>query len=232
VPVKEDPVDAIRRGTNRIYAVAEAYDHYMETISGLKAKHITIALDEWAPRGPLGAAEGMMEIFRRTDIYALGGYTGFSRCISHNAHETAYSPTGLVFRIMREHYGTIPVSLTGNSPQRDVPGTVGVDKASRSSGSDTYPLDMTAALTADRRTLTLAVVNPTRTAQDVDLRISGKTLGDTARAWQMVMPDYTANNVPGQKPAVDIVEVPVKGAPSSLNVPPISVSVYAFAVNP
>ncbi len=46
----------------------------------------------------------------------------------------------------------------------------------------------------------------------------------------MVLPDYNAANVPGQKPVVDIVEVTVKGAPSSLNVPPISVSVYAFAV--
>jgi alpha-N-arabinofuranosidase len=230
MPVQEDPVDAIRRGTNRIHAVAEAYDHYMETIPGLKAKRITIALDEWAPRGPLGAAEGMMEIFRRTDIYGLGGYTGFSRCINHSAHETTYSPTGLVFRILREHYGTIPVSLTGHSPQKDVPGTVGVDKASTSSGSDTSPLDMTAALSADRRTLTVAVVNPTQTAQDVDLNLSGVTLGDAARAWQMVLPDYNAGNVPGQKPVVDIVEVPVKGAPSSLNVPPISVSVYAFAV--
>ena len=101
-----------------------------------------------------------------------------------------------------------------------------------SSGSETYPLDMTAALSADRRTLTVAVVNPTRTAQDIDLRISGVSLGDAAKAWQMVLPDYNANNVPGQKPVVDIVEVPVKGARSSLSVPPISVSVYAFAVNP
>lgn len=230
VPVQEDQVDTIRRGANRIYAVAEAYDHYRETLPGLKAKPIRIALDEWACRGPLGVAAGLMEVFRRTDIYALGGYTGFSGCISHNAHETTYSPTGLVFRILREHYGTIPVSLTGNAPQKDIPGTIGVDKASRSSGSDTYPLDMTAALTADRRALTLAVVNPTRTEQEVDLQISGVALADSARAWQIVLPDYNARNVPGQRPVVDIAEVSVQGAPTRLSVPGISVSVYAFAV--
>ncbi len=230
VRIREEPADAIRRGTNRVQAVAEAYDHYMETISGVKAKDIRIALDEWALRGPLGAVEGMMEIFRRTDIYALSGYTAFSSCISHNAHETTYSPTGLAFRLLREHYGTIPVALTGNVPQKDVPGTVGVDKASKPSGSDTYPLDMTAALTADRRTLTIAIVNPAPDAQDVDLKISGVTLADAAKAWQIVMPDYNSRNVPGQEPVVDILEAPVQGTPSRLNVPPISVSVYAFAV--
>jgi alpha-N-arabinofuranosidase len=230
VPIREDQADAIRRGANRVRAVAEAYDHYMETISGLKAKDIRIALDEWALRGPLGAAAGLMEIFRRTDIYALGGYTAFNSCISHNAYETAYSPTGLVFRLLREHYGTTPVALTGNMPQKDVPGTIGVDKASKSSGSDTYPLDMTAALTADRHMLTVAIVNPTESAQDVDLNLSGVTLDGSTRAWQVVMPNYNARNIPGAEPIVDIAEVPVAGMPSRLNVPPISVSVYAFAL--
>jgi hypothetical protein len=67
----------------------------------------------------------------------------------------------------------------------------------------------------DRRDLTVAVVNPTQTAQDVDLKLAGVTLADAARAWQVVLPDYGATNVPGQKPLVDIVEVPVKAAPAA-----------------
>ena len=233
VPIKESEVDQVRRGTNRIRAVAEAWDVYTSTIPGLKEKHITIALDEWATGGgpatrALGAAEGLMEMFRRSEIYELGSYTGFTGCVSFDAYNTAYSPAGLVFRLFREHYGTIPVALAGNAPQKVVAGTIGVDRPAVSSGSETYPLDMTAALSANRRTLTVAVVNPTAAEQAVELKTTGVKLTGTTRLWRVAMADYAATNRPGEKPAVDLVEVPVSGVPGRLTVPPISVSVYAF----
>jgi len=45
---------------------------------------------------------------------------------------------GLMFKLYRRHFGTIPLEVAGNSPQHDVKGTVGVDKAKTSSGSDTF----------------------------------------------------------------------------------------------
>jgi alpha-N-arabinofuranosidase len=230
VTVTENEADRARRGANRVRAIAEAMDYYNANVPGLKEKGIRVAIDEWAVSGPVGAAEGLLEIVRRPDVFELGGYTSFMRCISHNAHDTTFSPTGLVFRMFREHYGTIPVQLTGNSPQKELPGTVGVDKPSVSSGSETYPLDMAAALSSDRRTLTVALLNPTETTQEVGLRISGVSLDSVARAWQMIMPQYYSRNVPGEEMTVDIEGIPVQGSPGSLSVPPISITVYAFGL--
>ena len=228
VPVQEDEAARARRGANRIRAIAEAMDHYNAAIPGLRERDIRVAIDEWAAASPVGAAAGLLEIVRRPDVFALGGYTSFMGCIRHDAHDTVFSPVGLVFRLFREHFGTLPVAVTGNSPQQGLPGTIGVDKPAASSGSPTYPLDLAAALSPDRHTLTVAVLNPTDSGQAVQLVVSGANLSGAAQAWQLVLPSYRSANVPGRTPEIDIQEIPVEGAPDLLRVPPISLTVYAF----
>jgi hypothetical protein len=46
-------------------------------------------------------------------------------------------------------------------------------RPSVTSGSPTYPLHMSAALTADRRTLTIAAINATADPQSVDISLAG-----------------------------------------------------------
>jgi len=233
VAITEPPMDQIRRGANMIRGITEDWDHYLATIPALKDRHITIALDEWSTTGgptqrALTAAAGTMELFRRTDVYSISGFTSFAGAIAFDGRETVDSPAGLVFRLFREHYGTIPVALSGNSPQKVLAGTIRVDRGAESSGSPTYPLDMTAALSADRRTLTLAVLNPSTAAADFDLAVSGATPGPGVHAWRVQTPDYTTANTPGKPPVVTIKDVPAAAPGLHFTAPPISVTVYAF----
>src|SRR3546814_5576431 len=64
--------------------------------------------------------------------------------------------TGEVFKLYGAHFGAgmIPVDLTGNAPQPDPKYPVGYDHPKVNAGSATYPLDMIAALSPDRKALT------------------------------------------------------------------------------
>jgi alpha-N-arabinofuranosidase len=57
--------------------------------------------------------------------------------------------------------GSIPVGVSGNSLQPEPKYPPAPDQPKTSSGSPTYPLDVFAALTPDRRFLMVAVVNAT-----------------------------------------------------------------------
>jgi alpha-N-arabinofuranosidase len=97
------------------------------------------------------------------------------------------------------------------------------------SGSPTYPLDVFAALSSDRRYLTVAVVNATETAQPLELNLSGRTLAGPATLWQITAANLEAANHVGQPPQVELKESPVAAA-RSLTVAPISINVYRFPV--
>ena len=107
-------------------------------------------------------------------------------------------------------------------------GTVGVDKPTETSGSDTYPLDVAAALSEDRKSLTVAVVNPTESVQNISVRFSGVTLEGKGIKREVAAGDLQARNVAGQEPRVKIVESPLERVPERLEVAPLSVSVYEF----
>jgi len=230
-----DPlVDRVRRLPNRVRCAVEAWDEYLRRMPHLKVKNIALVIDEWTGGGRRGfvralcAAEGRHEMFRHTHIIKMGAYTTATACLTYNGNDAAYSSTGLVFKLYRKHFGVVPVEVSGNSPQRPVKGTVGVDRPSVSSGSDTYPLDVAAALTGDRRALTVAIVNPTEVPQEIELAVTGFQLRGTGRRWQIAAPDLNAENEPGKRPVVDIVEAPLPEIPKTLAVAPLSINLYAF----
>ena len=233
----EDPlVDRIRRVPNRVRCAVEAWEEYLRRMPHLKDKNIKLAIDEWAGgnrrdfTSTLCAAEGLHEMFRHSDIIKMGAYTAFSSCLAFDGAESCYSTTGLVFYLYRHHFGTIPVEVTGNSPQHPVKGTVGVDKPAVSSGSDTYPLDVVSALSSDRKFLTIAIVNPTESVQKINIIFKNIKLQDKAKMWEIAADDIKARNVAGQKPEVEIVESPLKQMPKILEIAPISISLYEFEV--
>lgn len=234
VDVDDPLVDQVRRVPNRVRCVAEAWNEYLRRMPDLKDKHITIAVDEWMGGGRRGftrtlcAAEGLHEMFRHSDVITMGAYTAFTGCLAFNGAESFYSPTGLVFHLYRHQFGTIPVEVTGNSPQHPVKGTVGVDRPRVTSGSDTYPLDAVAALSSDRQTLTVAVVNPTESPQNIALTINGMSLKDDVQKWEIAADNLQAENVPDQDPQVKIVESSLEAVPSQLDLAPLSVTLFRF----
>jgi hypothetical protein len=103
-------------------------------------------------------------------------------------------------------------------------------------GSTTCPLDVFAALSADSRTIPISVVNPTETAQNCDLNLTGVQPTGTARLWQLTAPAGIAAEPaePGRggfaRSPVTMAESSLPQAPRRITLPPVSISVYEFAV--
>ena len=89
---------------------------------------------------------------------------------------------------------------------------------------------MVAALTEDHKYLTIAVVNGTETAQKLELSVTGVQLAGPSTLWQMTgkqpgcrKPRWSANPSRGK-------EIAIGDALGSVQVAPISVSIYRFAI--
>lgn len=152
--------------------------------------------------------------------------------LDFNQTAATLNTNGVLFKLYGEHLGdgSIPAALTGNSPQPEPTQQIVGGLPRTSAGSSTYPLDMVAALGADRRFLTLAVVNATDSEQNFDLNVRGAHLAGSGTLWQMTSADLDAANHVGQTPGVEVKETAIGEAPTTLSVAPISVEIYRFPV--
>jgi alpha-L-arabinofuranosidase len=241
-----DPLElAVRKLPNKLVCKYTDYAEYNEKIPGLKDRKIPFAFDEWGARlrsvsgrqgealkTTLSNALAYHEMFRHTDSLGMVILTGGFRTPLTDATGDAVGlrVDGLMFKLLRHHlYENLPLAVGGNSPQQPTPGTVGVDQCQAPSGSPTFPLDVFAAISQDRKTLTISIINPTLTAQELTLNVIGVQPGKTGRLWQIVAPSVSAANVAGQKPLVDLTESPATYS-GSVKVPAISFNVYEFDV--
>ena len=245
-----DPLEQrVRRLANRIAYKFEAWEEYLTRIPSLKGKAIKFALDEWSTRdrttqsaargfgrggmkSPLSIALAYHEMFRHSDMVPLANYTPAFRPVTDSTGDAVgLTVDGLVMKVFRHHLAEkLPVTVTGNSPQQLVKGTVGVDTSKSPSGSPTYPVDVVGALSSDRKTLAISIVNPTESVQELEVSFKGVELRGGGKLWQIAAPHVDAVNVPGEKPAVDIVETALNEVPNKLVVAPLSVNVYEFEV--
>ena len=192
IPIDEPLPEAAYRAANRVRGKVEAYEEYARRIPALDKKHLTIAIDEWAfTRLPANLKQTLAnalvfhEMFRHTDLIRMAGHTMATSSIEFSPTAAALNTTGLLFQLYRDHFGTVPVEVDGNSPPPSPKYPVGGDQPKVNAGSPTYPLDVSAALTPDGRFLTVAVVNPTESVQDLDLTIKGVDLRGAGRVWRM-----------------------------------------------
>jgi alpha-N-arabinofuranosidase len=207
--------------------IADAHRRYRKTIPGVGEAALPVALDEWnywyGPhvygelgtqyflRDALGVAAGLHEYFRNSDLIFMANYAqtvNVIGAVKTSKTEAVFDTTGQVLKLYRNHYGTIPVRVAG-TPE---------------------PLDVAAAWKEGKKVLTVAVVNPTKTAQKLRLSFQGVRLPSAAKLYLLTGPDEMAHNVPGRPLAVTIEER--AGAPfgGTLIVPPVSVSLYEIAV--
>jgi len=203
--------------------IAEAHRKYRETIPELKGKNIPVALDEWnywyGPyiygelgtqyflKDALGVAAGLHEYFRQSDIFFMANYAqtvNVIGAIKTSKKAAVLDSTGVVLELYRNHYGTIPVKMTG-APA---------------------PLDVAAAWTEGKKTLTLAVINATKTAQTLPISFKGVSVPKSARLYLVTGADELACNVPGKEPGVTVREIPNAPFGNRLTLPPLSVSLY------
>ncbi len=211
---------------NEIRRIAEAHRRYRATIPALKGREIPVALDEWnywyGPdlygeigvryflKDALGVAAGFNEYARQSDIYAMGNYAqtvNVIGAIKTTKTAAAFDTTGLVLKLYRNRFGTLPVEVSGSAA----------------------PLDVMACWREGRQVLTLSVVNPTRRPVTLKLDFGAFRVPKTARLSLLAGDDPQAYNEPGVLPAVVVREIEDAPFGRSVTVPPVSVSLYEIA---
>jgi alpha-N-arabinofuranosidase len=232
----ENPNDLaahVRLIPDNIRRIAAAHRDYRKRLDSLKGKDIRIAMDEWnywygtEPYGQigcpfhlkdaLGIAAGLHEFARQSDIVFMANYAqtvNVIGCIKTSKTAASLDTTGLALKLYRQHFGVTPVAV--ESPA---------------------PLDVAAAWTADRKALTVGIVNPTMKPAELSLHVAGTMLKSDGAGWQIAGPDPMAHNAPGKEPPVKIESLPPPrleplaskvGAQGSLTVAPCSVTLLRF----
>ena len=251
VDVKDPLQFRARRIANRIGGLFDAWDKYVEKMPSLKDKDIKFIFDEWGNRnrsmagnagggfgrqtgmlGPLSYALCLHEMFRRSDKVAASCATGGLRVLTDITGDgVGMAAEGVVFKLLHTHFlNAVPVALDGDSPQPLMPGTAYVDRGIKPTGSPTYPLDILAAFSSDRKKFLVSVVNPTEERNTFAPKISGVMLRGQCKLYQIAPTRFDVTNEAGKEPAVKIVETAQNGVPETVQVPPYSVSLYEFEV--
>jgi alpha-N-arabinofuranosidase len=242
VKVDQTTLEWARIPANIVSLKAEEWRGYQHRFPAMMDKNIFLSIDEYAYFGggfgrsanlKQALAYGMTfnEMLRHTDFLTMGAHTMGTSTIDFNRTAATFSTLGLMFKMYGDHFvGSIPVALSGNSPQPAPKYPAGGDQPKTTSGSSTYPLDMVAALTPDRKFLTLAVVNAMESEQKFDLNIAGIHLAGPSTLWQLTAKSLDAANHVGQEPQVSIKEIALGDAPRTLAVAPNSVNIYRFPI--
>ena len=221
---KKDVVEHVAQIPAAVRAKAQAHRRYRHSIPQLAGRDIRIAMDEWnywyGPhvygelgtryhlKDALGIAAGLHEFFRNSDIIAMADYAqtvNVIGCIKTTKTEAAFATTGLVLKLYRRRFGEVPVTVSGNC------GLLNLDVAS--------------AWTADRRALTIGVVNPHDRPLAFKLDVKGAELAAGGTVWFITGDDPMLYNEPAEPERVRIDEHPVR-VDGGLTVPPLSVSLY------
>ena len=164
-------------------------------------------------------------MFRHSDIFQMAAFTFATSLVDRTRSEFSLNANGLVFKLYRDHFGTIPIEVTGNSPQPKPVDPPGGEQSEVNAGSDTFPLDVAAAWSDDRRrTLTVAILNPTDVEQSLQLDIDGARLSGKGTLWRLASAEEN-----GQRPSISYS--PVDSIPDSFTLPRYSVSIYEIPVS-
>lgn len=232
----EPLVDWMRRPANHVRTKVEAYEDYENRIPALREQLVPIVLDEWAYFGGSirpnsyrvvpAYAWAFNEMFRHSNLFAMANFTFGTSMVSATRTDAVLNPVGLLFKLYRDHFGTIPVTVTGNAPQTAPKYPVGGEEPNLNAGSPTFPLDVAAAWTDDRTALTIAVINPTESEQPLAFKVERADLVGTGTRWRMAPDSLDATIVVGQEPEVVVEEDAVPSVPSSLTLPPFSITIY------
>jgi alpha-N-arabinofuranosidase len=238
VNADETLLEWVRHPSNRVHLKAQEWQEYQQRFPAMVEKKIFLSMDEYSysgapPNLKSALAYGMVfnEMMRHSDFLKMSAYTMGVSTLDMNRTASTLNTTGLLFKLYGDHFlGSVPVAVSGNSPQPAPKYPVGGDQPKTNAGSPTYPLDMFAALTAEGKFLTVAVVNATETEQKFNLAVTGNKVGGPSTLWQMTGSSLDAANHVGQPPQVEVKEISIGEAPQTVSVAPISVNVYRFPV--
>jgi alpha-N-arabinofuranosidase len=232
-------IELQRAAAVQVRAKYEHYEKYLELIPALRAKTVPIAIDEWAyflsgKRDSYHTvpayAWAFHEMFRHFDIFKMANLTFATATFTSNGTEAVLNPTGQLFKMYRDHFGVIPVEVGGNSPQPKPTFPAGGDQPAVNPGSPTYPLDVSAALSEDHKTLTIGVLNPSDAEQNIHLDIRGAALASAGKLWRMEPHSIDAIVKAGSPAEVQVEEQSLGALPATVALRPYSVNIYPYPV--
>jgi alpha-N-arabinofuranosidase len=222
---KPDVPAHVAQAVASIKKVADAHRAYNREIPALKGKDIRVALDEWNYwyganeygelgtryflQDGLGIAAGLHQLFRDSDVFFMANYAqtvNVIGAIKTTATAAEMETTGLALALYRRHFGTLPVKVEGAPP----------------------PLDISAAFTADRSALTVAIVNPTPESQRVKLDLQGAAVSGRGRRFVLTGADRLSHNAPGRPRGVTVTETSISQGGDVLDAPPLSVVLHVL----
>lgn len=204
---------------------ADGHRKLQGSLTNLQGRMVPIAMDEWnfwhreyaygelgciyELQDGLGVAAGLHEYSRQSDLIQMAHYAQTVNVIGAiKTTKTAaeMETTGLVLQMYRTHYGQIPLRIE----------------------QDFGPCDIAAALTHDRKTLTIAVMNPTESEIELVPSVSGATATGSVTRWHITGPGPTAHNTPGKPRVVDIECTDGLKVSSGLRAPALSATVFVL----
>jgi alpha-N-arabinofuranosidase len=225
--VKPDLIEHTAQIADQIKRKVQFHQDLRKKLDALKGKDIRIAMTEWNYwYGPhvfgelgtryfhkdgLGIARGLHEYFRHSELVFMANYAqtvNVIGCIKADKTAAAFEATGLVLKLYRNHFGNMPVAVTG----------------------DASPLDVSVAWAANRRALTVGVVNPTEQERELTLDLQGTRLRRSGKLWRIAHTDPMAYNEPGKEPNIVIEEERLVNVSNTLSLPPLSISLYRLRI--
>jgi len=202
---------------------ADAHRKYRKEIKGLKEKDIDIAMDEWNywygdyiygelgvryhTRDAIGIARAFHEYYRNSDIIYMANYAqtvNVIGAIKTNDTTSTFAATGMVLKLYRNTFGSIPVEISGNAGD----------------------LDVSAALTENKDSITISIVNPTESDQKLNINLPEVGNKSEATKWEIHHPNPAAYNEPGEKPEINIIKKNVNIDLNSLLIKKYSITIY------
>jgi len=232
--VQQTLVEWAQAEANRVATMADCWEEYKKRFPALNEGKVKVFFDEWAYhfkqdfKGCLAVARTFHELFRHSDFIDMAAYTMGMAWLDYNRTQSVISASGRVFQLYNKHFGKIPVAVTGSSPVPPPKYPIGGDQPKVNTGSATYPLDVSAALTADRKALVVAVVNATEDARSLDLALEGFKMAAKGRCWQLIAPGLDAQNNVSKPPQVVIAENTFDTAQKTIIVPPRGIELYEY----
>jgi alpha-N-arabinofuranosidase len=224
---KPDLIAHTNQIADNIRRKVEFHERLRRKLDSLKGKDIRIAMTEWnywyGPhvfgelgtryflKDALGIAKGLHEYFRHSDMVFMANYAqtvNVIGCVKTSKTAAAMETTGLALELYRNHFGNVPVAVTGEAA----------------------PIDVSAAWTHNHRALTVGVVNPTEREQELTMDLRGAQLRGSGRLWRIDGTDPMAYNEPGEEPNVVISEERLTDVSDELTLPPLSISLYRLRV--
>ncbi|MBR4133855.1 MAG: hypothetical protein IKU04_04960 [Bacteroidales bacterium] len=237
VPCQFDFMESIRLAANRVKNSAESMDKYEEMIPGVKEKHVPYWIDEWAGgrgrgfQGTIGAAVTLHEMYRYSYYVMMAGITSVGSLYTYDDNKATISSTGLLFKLLIEHLGDLPLGLTGNSPQKAMKGTPFVDIPLEPSGSPTYPLDIMATKDSKTGKVIVSVVNPTEEAQRFALKFDGGVPNPKSKVTVYALaPAQSTDANTLDNPDVITVQTRTEKLNTNVTVPAHSVILYEYSM--